>query len=134
MYELTDDDKALVLETVMKVFEPYGRLKDVNLTMDNPMLFNLSIGCSNGEKTAKEVFNGIFHSLGLVDKDVNLELEDWCDYCGMFHDEENHKYFAVFNHPAILNFGPASEEYGLTLKGMFLGEGESPNPESGAQV
>ena len=99
----TDDDAAF--EFVKKVVEEESaKNRIVGLDFHGDAFFShptlthkLSVPLHNGESRARKFCNDIFHRLGLLPKDDNLEIGDMSRFCLI--ERQRDCYHAVFNDP-----------------------------------
>ena len=117
MREPTDKEAEFVRETINQVFarNGIGRWKG---DMLNPYLLDIMIPASVGEAKAMKAFNELFHALGVLPENEQIEMAEGKDYCATCMNEDGETYSALFNVPFAKDFKEGDEEYQFTLKAI----------------
>lgn len=118
MKELASQDYSLIRRTVKDIVKKHG-LKDTAISQTNPFLFALFIPVSNGRPKVVKACNELFHVLGVLPSDKEVQPRECGDYCSILVDEEGFDFIAEFNHPMSKGFKAGDEEYQFTLKAMY---------------
>ncbi len=117
MREPTDKEVAFVKETVNAVLAN-NKIAKWQGDMLNPYLLEIKIPLSTGRAKAAQVFNELFHSLGVLPREKDLMLGEASDYCALTVETDN-AISAVFNVPSAKDFKDGDEEYQFVLKAIF---------------
>lgn len=117
MRTLTDEEVISTRSKVESVLARNG-IEQWGGDMFNPYLFEIKIPASAGEKKAVKTFNDLFHTMGVLPNDEQLQMAEGRDYCACCVDEDGETYSAVFNHPKAMGFKEGDEEYQFTLKAI----------------
>ena len=117
MQTLTDEEVISVRNKIEAVLARNG-IEQWGGDMFNPYLFEIKIPVSVGEKRAVKTFNDIFHTMGVLPKDEQLQIAEGRDYCASCMDEDGETYSAIFNHSKAMKFTEDDEEYQFTLKAI----------------
>lgn len=114
MQTLTDEEVISVRNKIEAVLARNG-IEQWGGEMYNPYLFEVKIPVSVGEKRAVKTFNDIFHTMGVLPNDEQLQIAEGRDYCASCMDEGGETYSAIFNHSKAMRFTEDDEEYQFTL-------------------
>ena len=116
MREPTEREAEFVRRTINDVLarNGIGRWKG---DMLNPYLLDVMIPVSVGTAKAVRAFNDLFHTLGVLSADEEIELAEEKDYCATCKNEDG-TYSAIFNAPMAKDFKEGEEEYQYTLKAI----------------
>lgn len=117
MQTLTDEEVISVRNKIEAVLARNG-IEQWGGDMFNPYLFEIKIPVSVGEKRAVKTFNDIFHTMGVLPDDEQLQIAEGRDYCASCVDEDGETYSAIFNHSKAMKFTEDDEEYQFTLKAI----------------
>lgn len=115
MRYLADEEVIATRNKVETVLARNG-IEEWGGDMLNPYLFELKIPVSAGEKKAVKTFNDLFHTMGALPCNEQLQMAEGRDYCACCMDESGETYSAIFNHSKAMSFKECDEEYQFTLK------------------
>ena len=96
-------------DTAWELLESH-KIKKADISQINPFLQALVIPKSEGEKRIKAFANDLFHTLGLLLDDGELDVGMSNRYCSFDVNDEHELYYIFFNHPAILGYSEDSFE------------------------
>ena len=82
------------------------------MTEGDDYLYCLDIPADVDEETLMLAANELFHRIGVLDEDRDIELDEELDYCGVHRNEYSGKYFVLFNHPIVME----RDDCGQTVK------------------
>ena len=108
------------IEILMRVCRKYSMMgvDRAALSAINPYCSKLAIPFLNCRKTVRDFSNELFHALGVLDEDSNIDFGEMTDYCKLDKDYEVGCYCATFNHHRIvgLRFGEDGYEYSVAAE------------------
>lgn len=119
----TDREYAFVKDTLNTVL-PRNGIYQWDGDMLNPYLLDIMIPVSVGEERAEQVFNELFHALGVLPEDETIGIGVGRDYCATYLNEGGKTYSAIFNMPFAVEFKEGDEEYQYTLKAIHAEDDE----------
>ena len=112
------DEEVISVRDKMETVLARNGIEQWDGDMFNPYLFALKIPISVGEKKVVKTFNDLFHMMGVLPGDEQLQMGEGRDYCACCENEDGETYSAIFNHPKAMKFKEGDEEYQFTLKAI----------------
>lgn len=116
--KILSDEEVISTQKAVEAALARNGIKQWCGDMLNPCLFEITIPVSTGEKKAVKTFNDIFHAIGVLPNDEQLEMSECKDYCASCVDEGGETYSATFNHPKAMKFKKGDNGYEFTLKAI----------------
>jgi len=96
----------------------------------SPYCVRAEIPFSNDEDMVRNFANELFHELGVLDEDSDIDFGEMTDYCRLDKDNENNCYYIVFNHHKIVRLRPGDDGYEYSVAVEF-GDSEDSGDEFG---
>ena len=96
----------------------------------SPYCVRAEIPFSNDEDVVRNFANELFHEVGALDADDDIDFGEMTDYCRLDKDDEDGCYYVAFNHHTIIGLKPGDDgyEYSVTVE---FGDSEDSGDEFG---
>ena len=81
----------------------------------NPYCFNVMVPLAYGDEKVMAFANDLFHELGLLDEEYNMDFSGCTGLCDLVKDEDMGCYCVIFNHHDVIDSEPGDDLYQYTV-------------------
>ena len=117
-------------DALTKMRQKHG-IRDMDIIGINPYCFNVILPLKYGDKKVKAFANDLFHELGLLDEEDNMDFSGCAAFCDLVKDEEmGWCYCVIFNHHDVIGSEPGDELYQYTVAAACEASEEDENDDA----
>ena len=116
-------------DALTKMRQKHG-IRDMDINGINPYCFNVILPLKYGDKKVKAFANDLFHELGLLDEEDNMDFSGCAAFCDLVKDEEMGCYCVIFNHHDVIGSEPGDELYQYTVAAACEASEEDENDDA----
>ena len=88
---------------------------DVEIYGLNPYCINVIVPFKYGDETVKAFANDLFHALGLLAEEYDMDFSGCTALCDLVKDEDMGCYCLILNHHDVINSEPGDDLYQYTV-------------------
>ena len=101
-------------DVLSKMQERHG-ISDVEVCGINPYCFNVMVPLEYGDEKVQAFANDLFHELGLLDEEYDMDFSGCTAFCDLVKDEDMGCYCVIFNHHDVIDSEPGDDLYQYTV-------------------
>ena len=116
-------------DALTKMRQKHG-IRDMDINGINPYCFNVILPLKYGDKKVKAFATDLFHELGLLDEECEMDFSGCTSLCDLVKDEEMGCYCVIFNHHDLMDCKPGDELYQYTIAAMCESGEEDENDDA----
>lgn len=116
-------------DALTKMRQKHG-IRDMDINGINPYCFNVILPLKYGDKKVKAFATDLFHELGLIDEECEMDFSGCTSLCDLVKDEEMGCYCVIFNHHDLIDCKPGDELYQYTVAAMCESGEEDENDDA----
>ena len=104
-------------DALTKMQKRHG-IRDIELCGINPYCINVMVPLDYGDEKVKAFANDLFHELGLIDDEYDMDFSGCTSLCDLVKDEDKECYCVIFNHHDVVGSEPGDDLYQYTIEAI----------------